>query len=86
MEYYFIDIAAAICLTVPHSIGPIFMQLSECMISYLRNYLTNVGLQMFICLCFVSITLSINGAPQQIVQRYQIAASWRPIDFTISPT
>ena len=57
--------------------------LFECIGSYLDNGMTNVGLQMLNCCCFVGITLMFNGEPQKIVQRFEILASWRSINITI---
>ena len=56
----------------------------ECMGLYLGIGITNVDLEMLNRLRFVDITLFFNGAAQQIVQRYQIADPWRPINITIS--
>ena len=43
MEYYFIHMAAAAGLTVPYSIGPIFMHFFKRIESYVDNDITNVG-------------------------------------------
>ena len=84
MEYYFIQMAASAGLTVPHSGGPISKHFFECLEPYLGNGITDVSLQMLNCLWMVCITLIFKGASQKIIQKCQIAASWCPIDITIS--
>ena len=53
-HYYFIHMAAAAGLTVPHSIEPIFIHFFENM--GFGNSITNVGLQMLNFFRFVNIT------------------------------
>ena len=83
MEYYFIYMAAAVGLTVPHSIWTIFVHFFVCKGSYLGNNITNFSLHILF-IWFAGITLFFNGALQKIIQRSQVAASKRSIDFTIS--
>ena len=64
--------------TRPHSIRTILVHFFVCLGSYPGNEITNVGLQTLNCLWFIGIT------KQKIVERCQIAASWRPIYSTIS--
>ena len=60
------------------------VQFFRCLEPQLGNDLTNVGLQILNCLLFARIKLFLNSAPQKIVSRYQVAASWRPIVIDIS--
>ena len=67
MEYYFIHMATATGLTIPHSIDPISVCFFERMESYLYNVITNVDLKMLKCLWSGGIILCFNSAQQKVV-------------------
>ena len=70
-QLFRLDMPAAAEITVPHSIESIFIHFIACIMSYLGDDITNVGLRMFNCLWFLGITLFFNGALQEIVQLCQ---------------
>ena len=80
MKHNFIQMTATAGLTVPHSINPIFQYIFDCLGFNPMNGNSNFVFQGLNCLWMVSVTLILNGSPQQIVQRGQITALRRPID------
>ena len=75
---------ATASLTVPLSINPISQYIFDCLGFNSMNGNFDSVFQGLNRLSMVSVTLILNGSPQKIVQRGQIAAPGRPIDIIIS--
>ena len=70
--------------TILHSINPIFQYIFDWLGFNPMNGNFDFVFQEFNRLWVVSVTLILNGSSQKIVQRGQITAPRRPIDFRIS--
>ena len=71
MKHNIIQITATAGLTVPHSINPIFQYIFDCSGFNPMNGNFDFVFQDLNRLWMVSVTLTLNGSPQKIVQRGQ---------------
>ena len=84
MKTNIIKMTATAGLTVPHSINLIFQYIFDCLGFNPINGYSDFVFQGHNRLRMVSVTLILNGSPQEIVQWGQITAPRRPIDIRIS--
>ena len=83
-ENDFRHMGTAAVLDEAHSGRPILGHFFEHCWPYFTNNTNNAGLQGVNCCWFISINQWLHVAPQEIIERCQIARPWRPIDRSIS--